>query len=120
MRSIHLSLSLLATAFLSSVSTSPLEDPPAVISFSDLIPYTNSFMSNRTFPGSQLAVIKTDGQIMFEGVFGNLTYPGDPLNQPVTADLLYDIASLSKVVGATSAAMKLYEWGLLDLDAPWV
>jgi serine-type D-Ala-D-Ala carboxypeptidase len=42
------------------------------------------------------------------------------MNVPVTEDLLYDIASLSKVVGATSATMKLYDMGLLDLDAPWV
>lgn len=33
---------------------------------------------------------------------------------------MYDIASLSKVVGATSAAMKLYEMGLYDLDDPWI
>ena len=42
------------------------------------------------------------------------------MNEPVTEELIYDIASLSKVVGATSAAMRLYDMGLLDLDAHWV
>ena len=34
-------------------------------SFNDLIPYTNSFIANRTFPGAQLAVVKRSGQVMF-------------------------------------------------------
>ena len=38
-------------------------------------------------------------------------------NDPVTADTIYDIASLTKVVSTTSAVMKLYEEGKLSLDA---
>ncbi len=36
----------------------------------------------------------------------------------VTADSIFDLASLTKVVATTSMAMILYERGLLDLDAP--
>ncbi len=74
------------------------------------------FIANRTFPGTQLSVFSSRGEIYFSGVFGNITYPGDIYNEPVTNDTLYDIASLSKVVCATSCAMKLYEDGLLNLD----
>ncbi len=49
-----------------------------------------------------------------------MAYEGDRYNEPVTLDTLYDIASLSKVVGATSCAMKLYDMGLLHLDDPWI
>ena len=52
--------------------------------------------------------------------FGNLTYKGDRYYEEVTDNTIYDIASLSKVVGATSCAMKLYDQGLLNLDDPWV
>ena len=89
-------------------------------SFSDLIPYTNSFIANKTFPGAQLAVVKRSGQVMFQGTFGSMTYPGDRYPDAITEDTLFDIASLSKVVGATSAAMKLYDMGLLNLDDPWI
>ena len=32
-------------------------------------------------------------------------------------DTLFDVASLTKVVSTTTAAMLLYQWGALDLDA---
>jgi CubicO group peptidase (beta-lactamase class C family) len=37
---------------------------------------------------------------------------------PMQASTLFDLASLTKVVATTSAAMLLYERGLLDLEAP--
>jgi CubicO group peptidase (beta-lactamase class C family) len=45
-----------------------------------------------------------------------LEYPGDVYPAPVKVDTIYDIASVSKVVGATTAAMILYEKSLLSLD----
>src|SRR4029077_19437333 len=38
--------------------------------------------------------------------------------RPVEAGTLYDIASLTKVVGLTTACMLLVDSGQLDLDAP--
>jgi CubicO group peptidase (beta-lactamase class C family) len=81
-----------------------------------LVPFTNNFIGNKTFPGAQIAVISTGGKTHFQGTFGNMTYPGDRYNVPITEDVIYDIASLSKVVGATPCAMKLYDMGLLNLD----
>ncbi len=50
------------------------------------------------------------------GAVGRFTYEADsPL---VTPETIYDLASVSKVVATTAAAMLLYERGLLDLDAP--
>lgn len=53
-------------------------------------------------------------------MLGSITYPGDKFFEPVTKDTLYDIASLTKVVAATSCVMKLYEQGLLSLDDQFI
>jgi CubicO group peptidase (beta-lactamase class C family) len=49
---------------------------------------------------------------------GQFTYEG---NSPkVAKDSLFDLASLTKVMATTPAAMLLYDDGLLDLDKPVV
>jgi CubicO group peptidase (beta-lactamase class C family) len=48
--------------------------------------------------------------------FGRLTY--DPESPVVTSATLYDLASLTKVVATTPAAMVLVDEGRLSLDAP--
>jgi CubicO group peptidase (beta-lactamase class C family) len=63
-------------------------------------------------PGCQVFAAK-DGMIIFDKAYGTQTYDG---GQRVTADDLYDIASVTKVAATTLEAMKLYESGLLGLD----
>ena len=41
-----------------------------------------------------------------------------PEREPMTADTIFDAASLTKVVATTSAVMKLVETGKLDVEAP--
>lgn len=41
-----------------------------------------------------------------------------PQTEPATADTIYDLASLTKVVATTTAVMLLREQGALDLDQP--
>jgi CubicO group peptidase (beta-lactamase class C family) len=48
--------------------------------------------------------------------FGRLTYDADA--PAVTADTIYDLASLTKVVATTTMAMILVDEGRLDLDRP--
>ncbi len=67
------------------------------------------------FPGAQL-IIGTDEGILFERCFGNYTY--DEFSPAVHEESLYDLASVTKTVATTSAVMKLYDSGLLDLNAP--
>jgi CubicO group peptidase (beta-lactamase class C family) len=55
----------------------------------------------------RLSALKTFGRFTDE--------PNSPQVHPST---LFDLASLTKVVATTTMAMKLYERGLLDLDAP--
>jgi CubicO group peptidase (beta-lactamase class C family) len=66
------------------------------------------------YPGAQLLIGTHDG-IIFEKSFGNYTY--DEFSAPVTDESIYDLASVTKVVATTSAVMKLYEAGLIDLNS---
>ena len=67
------------------------------------------------FPGAAV-IVGRRGAVVYTQGFGNLSWG---LASPaVSADeSIYDLASLTKVVGTTTAAMVLYDEGKLDLDA---
>ncbi len=67
-----------------------------------------------SFPGAALAVGRGEELALAAGV-GALRWGGEPVSPDST---LYDIASLTKVVATTTAAMLLVEDGKLELDAP--
>lgn len=67
-------------------------------------------------PGAALAVGRHGRLVRLRG-YGTLDWGADTSVTPAT---LYDLASLTKVVGTTTAVMLLVEEGLLDLDAPVV
>jgi CubicO group peptidase (beta-lactamase class C family) len=70
---------------------------------------------NRAFPGCVFGVL-AGGEVALEGGLGRFTYdPGSPL---VTAETVYDIASITKVVATTAAAMLLVQSGEIDLETP--
>lgn len=66
-------------------------------------------------PGAALAIGRRGRLIRMQG-YGHLDWAdGSP---PVTDSSLYDLASLTKIVGTTTALMILTERGSVDLDAP--
>ncbi len=68
------------------------------------------------YPGAVVVIGRSD-RVLYARGFGHFTWdPNDPTPSPDTT--LWDIASISKVVGTTSAMMILVERGLVDLDAP--
>lgn len=72
-------------------------------------------IADQAFPGCAFGVL-TDGQVALEGALGRFTYEDSaPVVAPAT---IYDIASLTKVVSTTAAAMLLYQRGVLDLETP--
>jgi CubicO group peptidase (beta-lactamase class C family) len=71
-------------------------------------------IARRAFPGAVAAVGRTD-TVLFLKAFGHLDYEG---RRPVTERTVYDLASLTKVVGLTTAVMMLVDQGSVDLDAP--
>lgn len=68
------------------------------------------------YPGAAVIVGRNGSTVLEEG-FGTLSWndPQDPVDPHRT---LYDIASLSKVVGTTTAMMILYDEKKIDLDTP--
>ena len=72
-------------------------------------------ISDQVFPGASLAVTH-QGQLVALKAVGHFTY--DPNSPVVAPSSVFDLASVTKVVAATSMAMLLYERGLLDLETP--
>jgi beta-glucosidase-like glycosyl hydrolase/CubicO group peptidase (beta-lactamase class C family) len=72
-------------------------------------------VAERAFPGAVLAVGK-DGALVRLAAFGRLSY--EPGAGEAAPDTIYDLASLTKVVCATTAAMILVDEGRLDLAKP--
>ena len=67
------------------------------------------------FPGCTFGVL-AEGQVVLQDALGRFTYePDAPAVLPQT---VFDVASITKVVATTAAAMLLYQRGQLDLDLP--
>lgn len=73
---------------------------------------TMAALGSGAFPGCQVLVAK-NGNIVIDRSFGTLTKGG---TSPVTAETVYDIASVSKAAGVVSALMKAYDSGLFKLN----
>ena len=72
-------------------------------------------IERHAFPGCAFGVV-AGGKTVLEDALGRFTYEPDSL--PVEPHTVFDVASLTKVVSTTAAAMLLYQRGVLDLDTP--
>ena len=72
-------------------------------------------IEQRAFPAAALAVTHRGALIALRG-FGRFTYEDDAPS--VQSDTIFDLASVTKVVATTAAAMLLHERGQLPLDIP--
>lgn len=72
-------------------------------------------IQERAFPGAQVLVAK-NSTIIFHKAYGYQTY--DSL-QAVHLDDIYDLASVTKILGPLPALMKLVDEGKLELDVPF-
>ena len=77
----------------------------------------NYSISDTAFPGAVVLVWK-DGKVIYDKAFGRFTY--DKKSTLVSIHTLYDLASLTKVIGTTTAAMICYDKKLFSLDDPVV
>ncbi|MGH9862268.1 MAG: glycoside hydrolase family 3 N-terminal domain-containing protein, partial [Candidatus Acidiferrales bacterium] len=83
--------------------------------FEPVVALLKNAVAEGVAPGGVIAV-GHQGRLAALQPFGRLSYnDGAPA---VERDTFYDLASLTKVVGTTTAAMMLYERGDLALDAP--
>jgi CubicO group peptidase (beta-lactamase class C family) len=74
-------------------------------------------ISQQAFPGAAFGVLLRGKVLALDGI-GGFTY--DLSTEPVNASTVYDLASVTKVIAATSMAMLLYQRGQLLLDQPLV
>ena len=100
-------LSLLATIFTIEVSVAQWQTKVDSL--------VQDAIAQKAFPGAQVLVAH-QGEIVLERAYGFHTY--DSLVPVETSDL-YDLASVTKILGPLPAIMSLVEQGVLDLDAPF-
>ncbi len=83
--------------------------------FQPLRAFIEQAVGQGAFPGASWGVWHR-GQLRALDAAGRFTY--DPSSPAVQANTRYDLASVSKVVATTAAAMLLYQRGMLALDTP--
>lgn len=81
--------------------------------FEPVVAYLRSQVDS-AFPGAVFAVGRHDTVLLMTAV----GHYGVGDNRPVTPQTVYDLASLTKVIGLTTAVMLLLDSGKIDLDAP--
>jgi CubicO group peptidase (beta-lactamase class C family) len=74
-----------------------------------------SGIDQRAFPGASVAIAHRGKLIAHKGL-GHFTYETSSL--AVTAETIYDLASVTKVLATTAACMILYDRGQFKLDQP--
>lgn len=80
----------------------------------DIDSIVNNAISKEAFPGCVIYA-SYQGKPFVHQAYGFHTY--DSVRSVYTSDI-YDLASLTKVTASTTALMRLYEDGLIDLEAP--
>ena len=81
--------------------------------FAPVVAYLRSQVDS-AFPGAVIAVGARASVVLLAAV----GHYGADDRRPVTPETIYDLASLTKVIGLTTAAMMLVDSGKLDLNAP--
>jgi CubicO group peptidase (beta-lactamase class C family) len=81
-----------------------------------------SQVNNEKIPGAVIEIKKGD-EVIYKQAYGyaqKFNYKHQPLAQPeqMTTEHLFDIASLTKVVGTTTSIMLLVDRGLIKVDDP--
>ena len=77
-------------------------------------------IAGKQLPGAVVVVGRGD-TVVYEKAFGQRAVA--PVAEPMTLDTIFDMASLTKVVATTTAAMQLVEQGKVRLNDPvasWV
>jgi len=74
-----------------------------------------SGIRDQSFPSAVL-IVGNSNNIIYQNAYGRLTY--DDGSKPAALNTIYDLASVTKVIATTTAIMKLYEQGKVDLYAP--
>jgi beta-glucosidase-like glycosyl hydrolase/CubicO group peptidase (beta-lactamase class C family) len=72
-------------------------------------------INKKAFPGCQVLIAK-EGKVIYNRSYGFLTYEN---KVPVQNDVIYDLASVTKVTAPLAAVMKLYDEKKINLDSTY-
>ncbi|MFL5492896.1 MAG: serine hydrolase domain-containing protein [Gemmatimonadales bacterium] len=90
--------------------------PAAAQSLGEIDAAVRSGIEAGLYPGAVVVIGRRDSVLYTRG-YGHFTWdPASPV--PRVDSTLWDLASISKVVGTASSALRLVDQGRLDLDAP--
>ena len=81
--------------------------------FSEVDSLIQNGISDNAFPGAVL-LIGDDNEIIYEKAYGRFTYENN--STQVKINTIYDLASLTKVIATTTAAMICVDKGLFKVD----
>ena len=81
----------------------------------DLDTVINQAIREDKIPGA-VVLVGHQGQVVYRKAYGFRALL--PVKEPMTADTIFDIASLTKIVATTSGMMKLFEQGRVRMDDP--
>ncbi len=70
---------------------------------------------DRAFPGAAYGIL-LDGKVVALDAVGRFTFEDD--SPEVKPETIFDLASVTKVMATTAAAMLLFDRGILDLETP--
>lgn len=118
MKKIFLILTLLTLIAVIAVCNNSNEEKSALTSrnkFEKIDSVIVHAINDSAFPGAVVLVSK-GGEVIYEKGFGNFTY--DESSSKVSTTTIYDIASLTKVIATTTAAMICIDRNLFKLDEP--
>ncbi|RKY91078.1 MAG: serine hydrolase [Ignavibacteriae bacterium] len=118
MKKIFLILILLSLATIIAVCNNSYQDKPAQTTgdkFANIDSVIVHAIKDSAFPGAVVLVSK-DGEVIYEKGFGHFTY--DESSSEVKINTIYDIASLTKVIATTTAAMSCLDRNLFQLNEP--
>lgn len=92
--------------------------------FSAVTRLVNEAVAERRLPGAAVQ-IGHDGTVAFQQAYGWRRLPDEPAvdgssapGEPMTADTIFDMASVTKALGTTVAFLQLYDKGLVEIDEP--
>ena len=106
-------LALLAAVFAALCTAAPDAKQANSGGFARIDELVRDAITAKATPGAVVVVGRGD-QTLYEKAFGSrATVPAD---EPMTLDTVFDLASLTKVVGTTTAVMTLIEDGRLRLN----
>ncbi len=118
MKKIFIVLILFSLATIIAVCNNSYQDKPAQTTgdkFANIDSVIVLAIKDSAFPGA-VVLVSQNGEVIYEKGFGYFTY--DESSSKVSTTTIYDIASLTKVVATTTAAMICIDRNLFKLDDP--